>query len=751
MLNDPTKVVTAFETLLKAIEAEIEFANSTGIDGFQSQDYDRIKEVLERVKKMATLKDEIDKLRREWTTRFIQDEEKIPGAHAMRSNLGRLKHGVRTGNEAFNLPILEALEFLGGSAKVSEVLERVHQQMEGVLRDVDNEPDDSGQLRWKNTARCARQSMVKEGLLRNDSSHGVWQISEEGKRFLSKPSSAGSAHGQTNIESSSSQSDLSEEKIPEAHTRRRNPGRLKSGEKTRHETYNLPILKSLESLGGSAQASEVLEKLKQQMKDVLRDADYESLTSGQLRWQNSAQWARLSMVKKGLLHNDSPHGVWQISEKGKEFLSDASSTESALNQAKTESSASQSGFSEEDFHDSQRLDRIVFEIIETGGLLPVEQFIERLEGASAEKVFGIQAADALSPETKAAMKRIRIRQYLIKAADTLARLSIGMAPDPTFAMRGPEIGEPVVLFRLPEEITSLEKVSEKYKDLLVTIEVGSHIAHADEKIVSQERSALEARIHDAELSDVERARLLANLQWMMAVPPDLALFRQRVKDMEGNARHELGQFALAVMVADGVIHPREVEAIEKLCEIMGLTMDSLNANLQTLMTQSESVIVRMVGESDQDFANLPLQESGSKVVLNAERVNSVMANTASVSSILKDIFRDDEIEEEPSGSPEDAEGHFPGLDRKHTSFLRELLTRPHWDEAEFETLTDHFQLMPKGVVETLNEWSFERFGDVLIEEYEGYELNQDVVVELQKRGTNDKDIRFPKTSLTVPG
>ena len=81
--------------------------------------------------------------------------------------------------------------------------------------------------------------------------------------------------------------------------------------------------------------------------------------------------------------------------------------------------------------------------------------------------------------------------------------------------------------------------------------MGSFIAHADEKIVSQERSALEARIHNAELSEVERVRLLANLHWMLEVPPDLALFRQRVKDMKGNARHELAQFAVAVMVGDG--------------------------------------------------------------------------------------------------------------------------------------------------------------------------------------------------------
>jgi hypothetical protein len=38
--------------------------------------------------------------------------------------------------------------------------------------------------RWKNAAQWARNSMVKEGFLRNDSPRGAWQISEAGKRFL---------------------------------------------------------------------------------------------------------------------------------------------------------------------------------------------------------------------------------------------------------------------------------------------------------------------------------------------------------------------------------------------------------------------------------------------------------------------------------------------------------------------------------------------------------------------------------------
>ena len=349
-------------------------------------------------------------------------------------------------------------------------------------------------------------------------------------------------------------------------------------------------------------------------------------------------------------------------------------------------------------------------IIEKDGFSPVEQIIERLEGAPPEKIG---------------------KRQLTGAADALARLSIGMAPDPRFALRSPKLGEPVVLFRLPEGITALEEVSEKYKNTLLAIALGSFIAHADGTIAAKERNALEARIDAAALPGSERARLLANLQWMLAVPPDLALFRRRLKDAPEGARHELGQIALAMAAADGVIDPGEIKSIERLYKAIGLTTDGIYSDLHALTARTEPVTVRAAGAPARDFAVPPPPERYGKVVLDAGRVVSLMADTARVSSVLGDIFRDDEAEEKMEETREDSGIGFPGLDAQHSAFLGELLTRPQWDESELATLAGQFRLMRAGALETLNEWSFERFGDVLIEEYEGYELNPDVVAEVR--------------------
>jgi len=185
--NNPTNVVAAFEMLLEEIEAEIEYVNRVGARAFEARDYNKAKEALESAAQITGFRDKVGALRREWETLFAhQEDEEGTEPHAERRNLGRLRRGLRTREEAYYRPILEAIHFLGGSAPMSEVLDRVLQSMKGMLRDVDYEPlaSDPDMPRWKNTAQWARNSMVKEGLLRSNSPRGVWEISDAGVKFL---------------------------------------------------------------------------------------------------------------------------------------------------------------------------------------------------------------------------------------------------------------------------------------------------------------------------------------------------------------------------------------------------------------------------------------------------------------------------------------------------------------------------------------------------------------------------------------
>ena len=351
-----------------------------------------------------------------------------------------------------------------------------------------------------------------------------------------------------------------------------------------------------------------------------------------------------------------------------------------------------------------------------GGLVPVEQVIERLEGAWPDKLG---------------------KRQLTGAADALARLSIGLAPDPRFALRSPRLGEPVVLFQLPDGLTKLEDVSEGYKHLLFLVAMGSFIAHADGTVAAKEREALERRIDASELRPQERARLHANLTWMLTNTPDVGLFRRRLRDAPKQFWHELGQAALALAAADGVIDPGEIKAIERLYNAIGLPAEGIYADLHALTSRVEPVTVRRPEQTEGNGYAVPAppeeerKEEDHKVVLDAGRVASLVADTARVSSVLGEIFGEGaDAEEEDLEEAQDGD-IFPGLDAQHAAFLTELLTRPHWNDTEFAALTHQFQLMQEGALETVNEWSFEHHGDLLVEAYEGYAINSDIAAALR--------------------
>jgi restriction system protein len=103
---------------------------------------------------------------------------------------------------------------------------------------------------------------------------------------------------------------------------RRDLGRLGRGLRTREEAYYAPILATLAEMGGRTKMSDVLPAVEKKMKSLLKKVDYEVLASDpeMPRWRNTAQWARKSMVKEGLLKPDSPRGIWEISEAGRQWL-----------------------------------------------------------------------------------------------------------------------------------------------------------------------------------------------------------------------------------------------------------------------------------------------------------------------------------------------------------------------------------------------------------------------------------------------
>ncbi|MDP9224526.1 MAG: hypothetical protein M3P18_11865 [Actinomycetota bacterium] len=87
-------------------------------------------------------------------------------------------------------PILQVIAANGGRAPAREVIEAVGAIISDRLTPLDKEKMRSGGVRWHNRVQFTRLRMLDQGLLKRGSPRGLWEISDEGARFISPKSAA---------------------------------------------------------------------------------------------------------------------------------------------------------------------------------------------------------------------------------------------------------------------------------------------------------------------------------------------------------------------------------------------------------------------------------------------------------------------------------------------------------------------------------------------------------------------------------
>ncbi len=178
------EVNIAFEILMEEIELVANSLNEEGSTAFKAGNYDAARRAIEEATRLADFREKVKALQKEWASLFVKRPWREPKAG--RAGKSRLPRGLRTAEDAFRRPILEALVELGGKAPIGKVLELVGEKMKAVLTAYDREPlpSDRKSIRWRNTAQWCRNTLVREGLMKSDSPHGIWEISDSGRKAL---------------------------------------------------------------------------------------------------------------------------------------------------------------------------------------------------------------------------------------------------------------------------------------------------------------------------------------------------------------------------------------------------------------------------------------------------------------------------------------------------------------------------------------------------------------------------------------
>ena len=360
---------------------------------------------------------------------------------------------------------------------------------------------------------------------------------------------------------------------------------------------------------------------------------------------------------------------------------------------------------------NEKLDRLrkwARKIAAGGGLVPYDELFEKIERKHPEQ---------------------RTERNLTAASVLLAQIGFGFAPDPKFALRPPKIREPVMIFDTGSAVAQLDEVSDSYRAALLAIELGTFVVHADGLITESEREFLQEVVNGPEhLSEQERRRLIADLGWLLAVAPGIAMLRRKLRDIAPGTVPIIRSVVVSAAHADGAVQPQEVAAIEQIYRASGLNASLAYSDLHSGEMQDELVKVRS-SEPAAPGETIPDQRSTGGVQLDSERIATIHSDSVRASSVLGKIF--DGVEDDRKRE-EAQKVLVPGLDAKHAAFIREIVNRDHWIEDAFQDLCSRNSLMPSGAMEVVNEWAFETYGDALLDGHDGYEVNADIAKALTK-------------------
>jgi len=324
----------------------------------------------------------------------------------------------------------------------------------------------------------------------------------------------------------------------------------------------------------------------------------------------------------------------------------------------------------------------------------------------------------------------------VSLAGLLAKFGVGVEPDVRFSGKTPTPGSKVVLFPLPDGAPAAP--SPQYAAASVLVHLTAVVASADGTVGDDERLHLARHLEASlNLDAPERARLEAHLQVLTTDKASLAGVKARVDGLDASRRAAIGEFLVDLAAADGAVTPGEIGTLTKLYKLLGLDEANVYSTIHALGTDSGPVTVRPADTTNTGHAIPPAPATPSgAVVLDADKVRARLAETATVTALLADIFTEDEPAATPTAKTTPARAaasgvSVEGLDAAHSALADTLRSQASWARAEVEVLAADLDLpLLDGALDRVNEAAMDCCGEPLVEGEDPLEINDYAAEEL---------------------
>lgn len=347
-----------------------------------------------------------------------------------------------------------------------------------------------------------------------------------------------------------------------------------------------------------------------------------------------------------------------------------------------------------------------------------------------------------------------------KLCERAELIGYGVEPDARLTGKGYRNDDRVAVFLI---ITEYRAQPERYNPASCILQLGLGIAAADGQI---QRGQLDLITQDVErwfeLNAHEQRRLEALESLLMVQEPQLTRLKALVKGLTPLQREAVGRLLLALAAHSGTVTKEELKAVRRCYNALELDPDEIDRALASMRKpkhDEEPVTVRK-GQPQEVGETIPPQETEDTFTLDEKAIAAIQAETEKVAAMLSNAMQADEEDEEdetpsdatdppvgpshglspadvasaslvttqvttpPQADVQNAPGDAAGEDdiavagppSRYAAFYQDLLKQDQWTRSEAAALARQHDQMLAGALEALNEWSLERFGDILFDQ-----------------------------------
>jgi hypothetical protein len=168
------KVDEAFTALKQAFIDELKEAKLEGASAFEDSNFELAQSAAQRGAKVGTFLQQVEQLALQWQGESVQKEEPQL-SEAPEQGLREAVAKKGSGERDFVLPILQALQELGGKGTARQV----HHILDPTMKN-----GQDGSNGWRLAVKTASAAMVKKGYISAESPEGEWKLTTKGRLYF---------------------------------------------------------------------------------------------------------------------------------------------------------------------------------------------------------------------------------------------------------------------------------------------------------------------------------------------------------------------------------------------------------------------------------------------------------------------------------------------------------------------------------------------------------------------------------------